>query len=67
MKISIITQPYKLCIKRETKVQAFFTRKITWLLFVSLFEKASLHSSIMAHVLLLSLIGQLDYGRTADY
>ena len=67
MKISNITQPYKLCIKRETKVQAFFTRKITWLPFVSLFVKVSMHSSIMVHVLLASLIGYHDYGGTADY
>ena len=66
MEISIITQPYKLCIKGETKVQAFFARKIMWLPFASLFIKVSMHSSIMVHVLLPSLIGYLDYGGTAE-
>ena len=36
IEIFIITQPYKLCTKRETKVEITLPRKITWLLSVNL-------------------------------
>ena len=50
MKIFIITRPYKLCTKQETKVGTVLPRKITWLPFVSLFVKFYMQSSIMVHV-----------------
>ena len=57
MKISIITQPYKLCTQVETKVETGLFREIAWLPFVSLFVRVSMHSFTMVHVLLPSLIG----------
>ena len=67
MKISMITRHYKLCTKLETKVGRVSSREIRWLPFVSLFVKVFLQSSIMVHVLSPSLIGELDYGGSADY
>ena len=67
MKISIITRPYKLSASLEKKVGTVFSREIVWLAFVGLFAKVSMHSSTMVHVLLPTLIGQLDYGSSADY
>ena len=36
IEIFIITQPYKLCTKRETKIEIALPRKITWLPYVNL-------------------------------
>ena len=53
-------------LNEKPKVGTVLSRKITWLLFVSLFVKVFMHSSIMVHVLSLSLIGELDHGGSAD-